>query len=209
MINKIASLIKFGKKEHMKIFINKGLIRFSPIKNFSKSNENGRGDELEGAFNIMNEELLEIKCEHPIVGNFTLKPLPGSLWKLVESNDDSYSCFSSYAITKSLFEEKDNHSVDSEMSSLGGYAVFILNHTEFLNRVSKKLNSLNTQFWHKLISYQDLNKKGTIKSDFFTKDILYSYQSEHRILIKSQDDNPTDIKIGSLKDICLFPQQTI
>jgi hypothetical protein len=79
MTNKIASLIKFGEKEHLESFINKGLIRFSPIKNFSKSNENGRGDELERAFNTMNEELLEIKCEHLIVGNFIFKLLPGSL----------------------------------------------------------------------------------------------------------------------------------
>lgn len=194
-------LVKFGSKKNIDDLLMNGHIRFSPLKSFKKSDNSKREDKLETAFKVINSEFTDVKVSHPSIGTINLKPVPDSLGRITQFNDDDYVSFSSFAITPKSFESKEHYSIDAEMLGFGNTALMIKNPKLFFNRIKKALEILNLNFDYKLVNYIDVDKRGEIDLDFFTKDFNLSYQSEHRILVKNDRSGPLDIKIGSIEDI--------
>lgn len=195
-------LLKFGKKEHLELLMNEGEIRFSPIQHFRHSQEEERSDDLEGAVRVVNEELLTIEIEHSTLGKRSFTPVPGSLRKLTYYDSRFIGCFSSYAVTDGLFDDKETHIVDERMLSLGDHVLVITEPKEFFHRIKQSFQDLKMQFGYKYVRYLDLDAKGEIEIDLFTKRPSFSHQSEHRILVVLEKEEPLYIRIGSIKDLC-------
>lgn len=198
-------LVKFGKREHIESLLNEGHIHFSPINTFTQGSQPERSDKFEGAFKIINEEIIDIKCEHPQLGTFNFKPIKGRLAQMINYNNDNYCIFSAYAVTPKLFKDENSHIIDSRMSEFGNYAVLIHNPTEFVDRIKIELKESNIEIINcDLIEYIELSQQGTYDINFFNKTNVLSHQNEFRILIKTLNENPLDIKIGSITNIAIL-----
>ena len=198
-------LIKFGKKEHLESLMEKGQMRFGAVEGFGKSIEKERGDEFEGAINIINEQLLRIECDHPDLGKFIFKPAPNSLGTIINFTTEPYYCFSSYALTSDIFKDTDDHKIDERMSAFGDYALIIKEPTLFLKQVKSRLTELDMKFTGKLTDYKDYKHEGTLDTNLFSKTNDLQHQFEHRILIQTErKEDAIFIEIGSIKEFCFL-----
>lgn len=194
-------LVKFGSKKNIDDLQTKGHIHFSPLKNFNKSDNKEREDELETAIKIINDEFKGIQVSHPSFGTINLKPLPNSMGRLTQFNDDDYVSFSSFAVTQKSVENKESYLIEPKMLGFGNTALMIKDPHEFFNRINKELKRLSLPFDYKLVDYIDVDKRGEIDLTLFNKDMKQSYQSEHRILVENDSQGPLDLIIGSIEDI--------
>lgn len=202
-MSKVFWLIKFGEKEHLESLMNEGAVYFKRIKDFQGLNEQERGDKHEGAFNIINDEFSKIKCEHPTLGKFTFKPIK-QLGQITHYNDGPFFSFSAYALTSEVFGSRGNHFIDKRLTKFGEFALVIKNPKLFVSKVKKRLDELRFDNRSGLIKYKNVNGRGEIKLDFFSKNVDYEHQSEFRVLTKAKGDLPFKIKIGSISDMCFL-----
>lgn len=204
-MNYLFCLIKFGRKEHLEKLIENGQIRFGAINDFQKSTEKERGDKFEGVINITNQYFTKIECEIPNFRKFTFQPMPNKLFSITKYTNDSFYSFSSYALTSDIFKETDVHKIDERMTEFGDYALVIREPILFLNEVKRKLTDMDQKWGYQLVDYKDYKKEGTIETDLFSKTFDLQHQSEHRILINSeQNGKEIFIEIGSIKEFCFL-----
>lgn len=203
---RVLALIKFGAQKHMESFVQKGEMRLSPLEYYHTSLGIERGDALEGAVSIINEEFEKIEFDHPTIGTGTIKTVPGTLGRIVHFDGRPVGCFSSYALTDRLIGDKDSFFIDNRMETFGDYAVVIPSHylEEYFSRVQSALKGLNIKYSYGHVTYQNLSEHGEMKTSVFTKDLKYSHQSEHRIIALLERPEPLYLNIGSIEDITMI-----
>lgn len=102
-----------------------------------------------------------------------------------------------------------DYQINNLETSLGEYALIILNTTEFFRRLDKAFRKKNIKYTKKKISYNNGNHIERIKSIkedniniAFNKDCEFSYQQEFRILVLNNDvEDHLTVNIGDLQDI--------
>lgn len=195
---KLFCFIKFGKKQHMENLLKQGQLHFSPLENFSESDEKERGDSFEGALQIINDQFTEITCDHPELGKHIFKVDSNSLGRIVQYSTAPFCSYSILSVTGASFSDGDTYKLNSSLATFGDHAVLIKEPIEFINRIKAKLISEQVEFGCKLIQYKDYNLRGEIKTDFFHKHISYAHQAEYRFLIKHKE--AIDFNIGSIEE---------
>lgn len=68
--------VKFGEKKHMEDLFQSGELYFNIPSEYNKlqSKDNERGDDNEGGEWIVNEQIKNVKVEHPFLGTHHLLP---------------------------------------------------------------------------------------------------------------------------------------
>jgi len=201
----IFCLFRFGEKRYVENFLKKGEIRFSPIKKFRDSPDKERSDELEGATHIVNGGFFKMEIEHPILGKRSFDIATDTASRLVHYDGRFIGSFSTYAITSKILGGKDSLFIDERVKEFGDYALVIPSHNfdEYFSRLRSALDATGLKYGYGYVSYTDLAAPGDVKPDIFTKGLNFAHQSEHRVVVVLEKDEPLFINIGSLEDIAL------
>jgi hypothetical protein len=202
----VHGILKVGRYEHMKAFLDKGEMYFNTVEYFRKTESNQeRFDENEGAESI--EQINWVK----------LQAVDGSIYEFHRNDTKSIKLLSANLLT---FEEKpkgnifsctaitpdtirNNKFLDARLRQFGDTMIIIKSPSVFIERVSNVLKNNNLDFLIGLVSYYNPKiKEG--KLSVFTKRNSLSYQNEIRIWIKQHTNKPIIINIGSMKELSLF-----
>ena len=197
----IFCLIKFGKREHLEKLQRMGQMRFTSLESFRQTKEQQRGDELEGALEIVNGGFTEVNCEHPTLGTFNFKIDEQSETRFLKTDASPYCIFSCYALTYEMLNTADIYKIDERMAEFGDHALVIKNPRQFIDRVHEQLIIQNKSWKTNLTQYRDLTSAGNFRADLFTKSDKYIHQNEFRFLFESDNNSPQFIELGSIKDI--------
>lgn len=198
----IVLFIKFGSEENIKSLYEKGLIYLNTIDYFQNLEDNGvRGDKFEGTVNIKNfKHTDEFKLE--ITDTITGEKMnfkPGKLQLRHYDSNPKGNLYSLYCIKQSDFLNTDEFIIDSKVKEFGTHALFIRNTKIFIDKLTAEITKLNMPYKAKPIEYYDPeNINGEI--NLFQKIQQYKYQSEYRVVVQNNKQEPLKILIGSLKE---------
>lgn len=200
---KIMFFLKFGKKEHLNNFRNKGQLNFRNLENFREMPEdNGIGDKLEGtkfytpisAGSILHFGTGETKVALKIINPTYIhskEKFKGKILCLYYGDEDYLQ---SKADSKESFLDFENSFKENN------HCLFIHNPVEFINKLEAYLDFVQIEYKHCCVDYYDA--QNNIKElTPFTKRDIYKDQREFRIWINHtslQDFRP---EIGDLSDI--------
>ncbi|NFH34360.1 hypothetical protein FDC49_18060 [Clostridium sporogenes] len=201
----IMILIKFAEKYEYVKMAQEGKLYMNSIGCYKKIEEEVkylRKDESEGI--CRNYQPNKNKL---IINNMIIDPehIEGSI-KVSKNKDLKKHIYCMY----SLYYQNDSIShkdliIDKKVKEFGEWFLLINDVSEFLQRVSKKLKTLNVDFKGKLVEYKDLNKYNG-KVDLFTKNANYAYQKEYRIVLDCYNEDPYILDIGDISDISKIGQ---
>ena len=200
MGNQLFALIKFGKEEHIRSLVEKGEVYLNTIEYFKNAEHKEIGDKFEGASLIVNMENFKIKVEHPTLDKPLL--LNGITGQLTNYSGDYTHCFSIYAVSNRLFEDKDNHKVDARMQEFGTHCVLIEQPHDFLGRILDEIKKITGTYAWNFVNYNDFTPLGEHKPSHFDKTQDLSHQAEYRILARLKTEEPLKLQIGNIKDYC-------
>lgn len=82
----------------------------------------------------------------------------------------------------------------------GNYGIVIANPNRFFQSIFKQLTEKNISFEYGVINYHDFSSKDEFSIDFFDKSDEFKHQQEYRIVIHLKDNNPFNLKIGSIRE---------
>ncbi|MBO0573424.1 hypothetical protein EXQ42_00140 [Clostridium botulinum] len=201
----IMILIKFAEKYEYVKMAKEGKLYMNSIGCYKEIEEEVkylRKDESEGI--CRNYQPNKNKL---IINNMIIDPehIEGSI-KVSKNKDLKKHIYCMY----SLYYQNDSIShkdliIDKKVKEFGEWFLLINDVSEFLQRVSKKLKTLNVDFKGKLVEYKDLNKYNG-KVDLFTKNANYAYQKEYRIVLDCYNEDPYILDIGDISDISKIGQ---
>ena len=192
----VVFLLKFGDKENLLKLQKKGEIYMNTIKTFREFDKAAIGDKYEGTSNIKNISNAKITLEFPE------KPLElksSSLQLREHVTGHIGNIYSTYAISTLLLRRKYSHHIDKRMNLFGSHCLMIKNLKDFTWRVSEKLNSMNIEHSHNLVTYRNFKKNNHVLNPFI-KTHLLSYQKEHRFVAYTPSNRPLKFHIGSIED---------
>ena len=109
-------------------------------------------------------------------------------------------CMCSVRPSKGIFP------IDDRNFSFGDYALIFTKPQEFIDRISRYLQSQNVSHKASLIDYFEENYTGEV--GFFKKRIHFQYQHEWRLVCKNGPGKARIFHIGSIKDICIIVKNT-
>lgn len=192
----IKYLLKFGKKEDMENLYYNGEIYMNTIKLFKELDKPGIGDNLEGTFEITNfidgkltleipDNSLDLNCKKLQLR----KNLRGHIGNI----------YSTYALSDELLKQKVIHKIDKRMLEFGSHCIIVKDVSKFISLISEKLNEKGFSNSHNLINYYNYSINNH-NLTLFDKSHIFSYQNEHRIIAKTNIDNPIKFTIGSMKE---------
>jgi hypothetical protein len=203
--------VKFGKKNHIEEFQNKGLLYFNTVDFFKKlESEHGtRGDFLEGASEIKNifEQDKSVLIINPggkdeIKFNLT----KAQIRKIVNYKGNIFSLFSIFNDKKEIQEIEFKKS----MISFGNTALIITNVNEFLKRVKLELDKQRFKFNWGLVDYYNENARNQKELNIFSKASTFQNQNEFRIYVENVNNKPLKIQIGSNKEVsCIIESKKL
>lgn len=196
MTTSVKFLIKFGNEENIKNLFEKGEVYMNTIKTFKDFDKKGVGDKYEGSSEILNPSNAKLTFKFPN-NPITINPIKLQLWQTPKEHIGNI--YSTYAISYQLVKRKSTHRIDPRMQIFGSHCVIIKDVMGFLEGVFSELDKQNIVYSHNLVSYYDFNKLNH-RISLFAKSHLLSYQKEHRILAKTENDSPLKFKIGSIEN---------
>ncbi|MEX3918170.1 hypothetical protein AB4Y43_18315 [Paraburkholderia sp. BR10872] len=225
MSEMIWHLIKFfNKKQYADDFI-KGklhLKRLGYFRNLESGKSDGRPDANEALSHWLQPDGLRIKFSVPGIGEteITHADLAAPVSMSVDYHNHLH-IFCLYAVHTTGFDLTDGKidcaedevtelerqlRIDSRNLEFGEYAV-ITPAPVFLDRMKNHLQTRGDYFRGRLVEYYDdktFNGEIPIREIPFWKQKHFSYQNEFRICIdsKTAGDNPLNLEIGNISDIC-------
>lgn len=198
----IVLFIKFGSEENIKSLYENGLIQLNTIDYFQNLEDNGvRGDKFEGTVhikNFKNTDELKLKITDTITGE-KMNFKPNKLQLRHYDSSPKGNLYSLYSIKQSDFLNTDELIIDSKVKEFGTHALFIRNTKIFIDKFTAEITKLNMSYIAKPIEYYNHeNINGEIS--LFQKIQEYKYQSEYRVVVQNNKQEPLKILIGSLKN---------
>jgi len=195
----IVLFIKFGSEENIKSLYENGLIYLNTIDYFQKLEDNDvRGDKFEGTVNIKNfkkTDELKLEITDTTTGEkMNLKPSKLQL-RHYDSNPKG-NLYSLYCIKQSDFLNTDELIIDSKVKEFGTHALFIRHTKIFIDKLTAEITKLNMFYKAKPIEYYD-HENINSEINLFQKIQEYKYQSEYRIVVQNNKQEPLKILIGS------------
>ena len=197
METSVKFLLKFGSEQNIKNLFEKGEIYMNTIKTFKAYDAKGIGDKYEGITKILNPSQSTITFNFPN-NPITINPIKLQLWETPKEHIGNI--YSTYAISDQLVKRKVSHKVDPRMQIFGSHCVLIKDVMGFFEGIFSELDKQKITYSHNLVTYYDY-KKLNHKLSYFSKSHLLSYQKEHRILAKTQEEFPLKFEIGSIQNI--------
>jgi len=193
-------IIKVGRLEHIKAMYCEGEVFFNTINYFKQTEKNdARFDKLEGA--TMIDQIKNMKVQMPDGNILNFSRNRGDSIKLrhaylIEHADEKKgNIFCCTAITTTNLDSFKK--INPKFREFGDSVLLIENPNRFLERIEAELNKLSLPFHLGLTSYY--NKHEAVgQLHIFSKSDEYSYQSEIRIWVQNQMEEPIKIKIGPL-----------
>lgn len=202
---KLYMLIKIGKREHIQMLQDKGLLYLNTVNYFRSLEELQKGDENEGIIRIEQVDWIKIEVggkfielrKNAKIDNLSSGQLRINKLDLV-GNIYSMIALSSNRIANSVICNELN-------TKLGDTFLIITDAKQFLSRVSSQLNNLGLKHQFNFVTYYDTHSY-TGDLSIFNKENRFKHQSEFRIFVKNQTDKPIKIKIGPINEISrIFP----
>lgn len=194
-------LLKFGQRKHIEDLYNNGTIYMNSINYFKRVEQNEqKKDDREGILHIKQISWLQLKIDDKII-EFS-KTGTGNLITSAQYREEATellgNIFSTYAITDELVSKTDI--IDKRCAGLGDTILIITKPITFLKRVQQALESKNIEYKCDFVKYYDEHSyEGDL--GFFYKPNHYTHQSEYRICIMNDKDEPYILTIGSIADI--------
>jgi hypothetical protein len=194
----ISGLFKFGEKEHMEQLFFHGHLYMNTLPYFSTTEENiVKADKYEGLSYSQQPQ----KAKLAIKINNQFKQIPRIIEPIrwLSEDNDNLNLFCMYA----LLESQALKLIDNRNLNFGDTFIAFLDGQEFINRIKKKLDENGFQFWMGLVEYID-PKTYDGPMGPFRKYSNFSFQSEYRIVVKTNLRIPYSLNIGSLSDIAVM-----
>lgn len=197
---KVFCFIKFGKKEHLEALLRSGEICFNPTELFNQIEDSNKeqGDCFEGAEWIENAFIKEVKCTHPVLGEFKFRPVSNEPFRFIQYHH-YYVTNSLYVIRASDFKFSDKFRINEKMLKFGNFALIIKEPNRFLKQLKIALENSNYNFIAKPVDYIDLSRIKKYQMTPFIKKIEHSYQKEFRIVLNNVFER-CFLSIGSLEE---------
>lgn len=196
MTTSVKFLIKFGSEENIKNLFEKGEIYMNTIKTFKDFDKKDIGDKYEGSSEILNPSESKLTFKFPN-NPITINPIKLQLWQTPKEHIGNI--YSTYAISDQLVKRKNIHKIDPRMQIFGSHCVIIKDVMGFIEGVCSELDNQSIVYSHNLVTYYDFSKLNH-RISLFAKSHLLSYQKEHRILAKTENDLPLKFEIGSIEN---------
>ncbi len=190
----IKKLIKFGNEKNLKNLLKKGEVYMRSIKSFREDDKSGIGDRYEGMSIISNNSSPYIKEQNP------LKNRPNKMHITqvsVHREGHVGNIFSTYAIS-GLSLKTPVHQIDQRMKDNGSHCLVITNVKDFTERIFNSLKEKGFKYEEGLVKYNNF-EKNYHTPNYFKKSDIWSYQMEHRIFVKTPQESPLIINIGSIE----------
>lgn len=192
----IKAFLKFGQEEHIRDLCENGTIFMNSVQYFRHIDDNCvRGDMYEGISKIKNYPPGELEIKSLNYKGKYLALQIRAAHETVLGNIYSLYCISSYTISNPL-----KFQVDDRIKQFGSHALLIKDNPEFINRIEKRLQTMELPYRHGFVKYYDTNKKNGMIS-IFHKPKDYYYQNEFRFYVYRPTSEPLLINIGSLEGI--------
>lgn len=197
--------MKYGAEEHMKSFLNEGVVFMNSISFFHKKKEDVlRHDKNEGVLSIHRIKNMYTK-ESKNEKTAPIKYINGVI-KVKSKNIDYINIFCMYTVDiEGVNSLPLSKIVDKRIfQGFGDYLVIILNPDEFIRRIKLASEILNIKVISDIVKYKDFD---TYEGDvgLFLKDKKYSFQKEIRfVALNNKKLEPLKLKIGPIDDIAIL-----
>ena len=192
-----ATLIKFGKYEHICQFRDDGLLYLNNPPYFwgIEKDEELRGDPFDGVAEVWRGRNGTVTpaddTENPLkVKNWVLRTHP--------SHPERINIFCMCAVRPSV----GRFPVDERNFRFGDYAIVFTNPQEFIDRISSNLKNQGVSHKAGLVEYVDDEHTGKLGP--FRKLKRFYYQSEWRLVSYDGPGETRKIWIGSIRDISII-----
>jgi hypothetical protein len=195
--------IKFGEKEHLEKMQKEGLFYCNTITYFSSLEDEHRGDKFESVKKLEYKENTSIllKPANDIKAEWKRLNITKMLYQEYYNEPmGNIFCFSSFILSPTT--EVKKYTFDLRFMDLK-YGLLILRQDLFMEKLEIALKSLGFKTCMSRVEYLDLNKYSG-KKNLFQKDLKYSWQQEHRIILytnKYKKNDPFIFSIGDISDI--------
>lgn len=192
-------LLKFGEKSNIKSLYEEGEIYMNTVQTFAELDKKEVGDKFERTVEIKNFGKGIMKLTSLGTGethNFEL--ITAQYKKDYLGNLGNIYC--TYTLSDKQLKRKLLHRVDKRMLSFGTDCLVITDVIKFFKLVEDELQRLKIEYVHNLVNYRNF-KKNSHTVTYFCKSHHFSYQHEHRFVVKNKTGLPLVLKIGSLKEI--------
>jgi hypothetical protein len=191
-------LLKFGERQHLSEFREKGLLYLNPLSYFSSlESDSARADPFEGTTTIIQpQHIAEFKFSS-CIGECTASPsdFVGPI-RMSLNRIASCNLYCMFAVTKPI----EGELVDKRNFEFGDSFVLVLNTQEFMSRVSLAAQKAGLSGRYGLVEYYDRGERsGEIGP--FHKPSTFAYQNEFRIVLRPGSGEPIQLMVGSLLDI--------
>jgi len=190
-----ATLVKFGQYEHICQLRDQGLLYMNTLLYFRQiEDEELRGDKFEGVADVKRGNSGKVTPKNDPENQFIV-----SRWEIRRDLPqlEKINVFCMCAVRPSM----GNFPVDKRNFRFGDYALILTNPQEFIDRISSQLESGNINHKANLVEYIS-NYAGEVGPFRKLKD--FAYQSEWRLVCyNGPSKERDDIRIGSIKDICI------
>lgn len=192
-------LLKFGAKSHIQNLYENGEIYMNTLQTFAELDKKEVGDKFERTVEIKNFGKSNLKLTSVETGKTYNFQLQTAQYKK-DFLGDLGNIYSTYSLSDRLLNRKKMHRVDKRMLSFGTHCLVIHDVPKFFELIKTELKKLKLTCFHNLVQYKDY-KKNSHQVTYFQKSHLYSYQHEHRFVVRNQTSLPLILNIGPLKEI--------
>jgi hypothetical protein len=190
--------LKFGKREYMNSLVTKGEVFLNTRKFYSDIDDVEIGDYWEGIDAIMQTDRISISYINKVHWQTLALDTPIAL------SDDSKvkgNIYCMYGIRLNHFNEEPLlHNIPTQVTCNFGDTMVLIKPTEFLDRIKAELKKQGYSFESRFVEYYNEKEiDGAVNP--FQKRNIFSHQSEYRIFVANNKDEPIKITIGSIEDI--------
>lgn len=187
------ALVKIVEQQYIDSLYKEGIVYMNTIGYFQnrEDTKDGRTDNYEGIQSIA-------KIGAMYINGVRFDNITGFHFSTPTPNRGNIYCM--YGIRNRTETDAIIHSIPKKMNSLGKGIILIKNPKLFIERCIKAAKQIGGDFGWGWVRYYDANE-GSFFIDPWMKRKEFEYQSEYRIYIRNQGDNPITLRIGSIEDI--------
>lgn len=199
--------IRIGKKEHIEDLLFNGKLYCNHISEFAKNTEfqEGQSDRYETAVEIKEVKQTKLWLRphgKPDIPFKYLNIKTAKFLKCIEDAKSNIFCLYTHHVTADYLPGTPfQFSLPKELK--GDSCLFIMNHHEFVKRVTLQLREQSISFESRFVRYTSFDKEHVMKT-FFDKELKYQDQNEYRFLIEGTHSGPFIFSIGSIEDIAFM-----
>ncbi|WP_235299753.1 hypothetical protein [Portibacter marinus] len=194
----ISVLIKISKEKYIDQLQQLGKFYCNTFKYFREiENNNDQGDVNEGRKAIFQMGNFQIQLDKKTIAyGDKLQLFPNDF------HDGNIFCMYGFPTDRIDFGKKQLQKMEIEIDTLnlGEYALIIHNVKELIDRIERKFTDIGRNYKFEAVNYIDFNEyEGKLTP--FHKSNKYKSQSEIRLWIENNIDEPFEFSLGNLEDI--------